>query len=192
MNYRSGGKQNAILYSTHPDTICDYQIVNQGVQLNEPFKKNYTKLNSASINKHDLYKRTKSLHQDLIAQKDSITNWNHSNDEFLNLLELTADSSWQNKALLIEIQGIIHAPHQPFYSTFSASQKDKDWSEITQERTFLSWMRYDWSDDNKTFATRMILPNINTEAEHIQIFLWNIKKQPFLIKNCKITVWLLH
>ena len=192
MNYRSGGKQNAMLYSTNPDTICDYQIVNQGVQLSKSFKKNYIKLNSAPRNKHDLYKRTKMLHKEIIAQKDSITNWNHSKDEFLNLLELTTDSSWQNKALLIEIQGIIHAPHQPFYATFSASQKDNEWSEITQERIFLSWMRYDWSDDQKTFATRMILPNINPKAEHIQIFLWNIKKQPFLIKNCKITVWLLH
>lgn len=192
MNYRNGGQQNAMLYSTHPDTICDYQIINQGVTLNKQFQQSYTKLNSAPINKHDLYKRQTTLSKTIITQKDSITNWNHSKTEFFNLIELNIDSTWESKALLIEITGIVHAPNQPFYATFSASQKDNDWSEITQERLFLNWMRYDWSDDKKTFATRFILPNIDSNTAHVQVFLWNIKQKPYLLKNCSITVWLLN
>lgn len=192
MNYRSTGAQNAMLYSTHPDTICEYQILNNGIELSAAFNLLYTKINSSPLNKHNLFRRNEVLKQKHLLTQENITNWNHSNNEFLNLAELEIAETWTNKAFLVEITGIIHAARKPFYSTLSLSQKDANWAEISQERAFLSWMRHDWSDDTKKFTQRLILPNINKDAKHLQIFLWNIKTQPFLIKNCTVRVYLLY
>jgi hypothetical protein len=192
MNYRDSGEQNATLYSSYPDTICDYQIVNEVVSLDAGFLKRYKKLNTKPINKQNLYQRKAALTQITLSQKDSITNWNHSTDEYFNFIEIDVSSEWQGKAILIEIEGIIHAPHKPFYASLTVSQKDENWDEISQERTFIGWQRYDWSNNQKSFTQRIILPNINPEAKHVQFFLWNIKKQPLLVKQCKVTAYLLY
>lgn len=192
MNYRAGGAQNAMLYSEHPDTICDYQIVNHTVSLSRDFKSLYKKLNKESVHDLNLYKRVKPLNRVLISSIDSVTNWNHSNDEFFNLLEMISQEDWASKSILVEIEGIIHAPNKPFYATLSVSQKDADWNELGQERVVLSWLRYDWSDDTKVFHQSIVLPNISEHSAHIQVFLWNIKSQPFLVKDCKIKIYLLH
>jgi hypothetical protein len=192
MNYRSNGQQNAMLYSTHPDTICDYQILNAETDFSEAFYNLYTKLNSASINKQNLFIRNNSLQRTHLLTIENITNWNHSNNAFFNLAEVEIEHKWADKAFLIEISGILHAPRKPFYATLTASQKDADWNEISQERSFLSWMRYDWSDDNKTFSQRLILPKINSNSAYLQVFLWNIKEQPCLLKDCTVQVYLLY
>lgn len=192
MNYRNVGKQNAMLYSIHPDTICDYQIVNQHLTLNSDFNSRYNKLNKKAVHHHNLYKRKSTLTKVLVSSADSITNWNHTTNEFLNLHEVDAQAEWADKALLIEVSGIIHSPNKPFYATISASQKDQDWIELGQERVVLSWLRYDWSDDTRVFHQRIILPNIAENAEHIQLFIWNIKSQSFLVKNLNVEVFLLH
>jgi hypothetical protein len=192
MNYRGSGNHNAMLYSNHPDTICDYQILNEKFTLDEGFMAKYQKLNFRPINNQNLYQRTKRLNKVHVITTVDITNWNHQITEFFNIAELDIESSWANKALLIELHGIIHAPRKPFYATLTVSQKDKNWQEISQERTFLNWIRPDWSNDQISFSQRLILPNINKCAEHLQIFLWNIKEQPFLVKDCTISVYLLY
>jgi hypothetical protein len=192
MNYRDSGEQNATLYSTFPDTICDYQIVNQDVITDDWFLKRYKKLNTKPINKQNLYQRKEALNKITLLRRDSITNWNHSKDEYFNLIEIEIQSEWESKAVLIEIEGTIHAPHKPFYASLTVSQKDENWVEISQERTFVGWQRHDWSNDKKNFTQRVILPNINADAKHLQFFLWNIKKQPFLVKNCRLTAYLLY
>lgn len=192
MNYRNGGKQNAMLYTLHPDTICDYQIVNQHLTLNSDFLSRYNKLNKKAVHHLNLYKRKSSLTKVLVSSADSITNWNHTTNEFLNLHETEAKKAWAGKALLIEVSGIIHAPNKPFYATISASQKNKDWIELGQERVVLSWLRYDWSDDTRVFHQQIVLPNIAEDAEHIQVFVWNIKTKPFLVKSLNVKIFLLY
>jgi hypothetical protein len=192
MNYRCSGEHNAMLYSSHPDTICDYQILNDALTLDELFFEKYTKLNSKPKNNQNLYKRNHSLQKKQILHSDSITNWNHQSNEFFNLTEIEIQHTWKDAAFLIEIEGIIHAPNKPFYATLTVSQKNEHWHEISQERTFLSWIRNDWSDDKRKFTQTLVLPKIDSEAQHIQVFLWNIKKEPYLIKDCKVTVYLLY
>jgi len=192
MNYSEDGRQNQMLYSTYLDTLCDFQIVRTATKLSNDFENIYSKLNTKSINNLDLYERNQKLKKEHVVLKSNITNWNHSSDEFYNLLEVERQDNWENKVFTAQIEGIIHAPHKPFYATITFSQKDENWNEISQERVVLNWLKYDWSDNKETFKQQILLPSIYKSTKYIQIYLWNIKKQPYLIHKCSVTLHYLY
>ena len=189
MNYLSGGRQNSILFSSYPDTICDYQILNIKSQLPKNFLYNYKKINSEPVNDLNLFKRIRPVQRILVAEGSGITNWEHQTDEFMNLLEYDLESSDLNSAVLAEISGILHAPSSPFQATITISQKKENGEEISQERFVFNWLQEDWNDNRYRFHQSLILPNISREAKVIQIFIWNMKKKPFFFQEGEVKLF---
>ncbi len=188
MNYQRGGQQNSMLFSSYPDTLCDYQILNIKTKLPQHFKDNYQRLSNKPINELHLYKRNAALKRNLIVEKTNITNWTHQKVEFWNLLELPVEDNLRNKPLLLEVSGIFHAPNSPFYGKLIISQKDKDWNELSQEGFTFNWLRYDWKDE-KPFNQVLVLPNLDAKAQHIQIFIWNIQDKPYLVRDLNLSLF---
>jgi hypothetical protein len=191
MNYKTGGEQNSILFSSFPDTVCDFQIINNTYALPKNFTNIYLKINRQSLNNLNLYQRKNPIKTEFIEEKNNITNWTHQSDEFFNLMELSTNSKMTSKAIRADIHVIIHAPHAPFEGILTISQKDANWNEISQERFVLNWAHPKLNDDTKYLQYSLILPHIDSRAEHIQIFLWNTRKKPFLLKNGSVKIYLL-
>lgn len=189
MNAQAGGEQNTMLYSSFPDTLCDYQIRNIKVNTPSNFSANYELINENPVNKLNLYRRKKPLVRTLITKKGGITNWTHQNEEYFNMLEYNVEKKHKNKPLLLEMQGVLHAPNAPFYGKIIISQKDSTWHEISQEGFVFNWLRYDWRDDTKPFRQVLILPQLNQNARYIQVFVWNIQRKPYLIKQLNLSLY---
>lgn len=192
MNYQAGGQHNAMLFSSYPDTLCDFQILNVKTVLPKNFRDNYRQINEEPINDLNLYQRTKNLRRVLLAEVASFTNWTHQSDEFFNLLEYDITDADLNSAVLAEISGVFHAPNSPFQGTITISQKKANGEEISQERFVLNWLKERWTDDQYRFHQVLVLPNIDPEARLIQIFVWNIKGKPYLVKAMDLRLYRLE
>lgn len=189
MNYQAGGEQNAMVYFSFPDTICDFQIINMRVDLPKNYLNYYQKINDDPINELNLYKRIAPFKRELIAEKQNVTNWTHQQDEFFNLLEYKVQPEDKNKPLLLEVSGILHAPNSPFYGKLIISQKDRDWNEISQEGLVFNWLRYDWSNGSARFNQVLALPNLDKNAQYVQVFVWNIQGKPYLVKDVNLMLF---
>ena len=189
MNAQAGGKQNAMLYSSFPDTLCDYQIRNIKVNSPSNFLANYELINENPVNELNLYRRKKPLKRTLIAQKRGITNWTHQTDVYMNILEYDTQESDLNTAVLAEVSGVFHAPNSPFQGTITISQKRENGEEISQERFVFNWLKERWTDDQYRFHQVLVLPNIDAAARRIQIFVWNIKGKPFLLREAEVKLF---
>jgi hypothetical protein len=192
MNYQAGGEQNAMVYNSFPDTVCDFQIVNMRVNLPNGYLNLYQKINEEPINELNLYRRKTPFKRVLIEEKKSVTNWSHRRDEYFNLLEYEVQRLDKNHPLLLEVSGILHAPHSPFYGKLIISQKDKNWVEISQEGLVFNWLRYYWNDDTKRFHQVLVLPNLNESAHYVQVYVWNIHAKPFLVKDTDLRLFRLE
>lgn len=192
MNYQAGGEQNAMVYNSFPDTVCDFQIVNMRVNLPNGYLNLYQKINEEPINELNLYRRKTPFKRVLIEEKKSVTNWSHRRDEYFNLLEYEVQRQDKNHPLLLEVSGILHAPHSPFYGKLIISQKDKNWVEISQEGLVFNWLRYYWNDDTKRFHQVLVLPNLNESAHYVQVYVWNIHAKPFLVKDTDLRLFRLE
>ena len=192
MNYQAGGTQNSMVYFSFPDTICDFQIINMRVDLPKNYLKYYQKINDEPLNELNLYRRTTPFNRVLISEKQGVTNWTHQQDEFFNLLEYEVKSEDRLKPVLLEVSGIIHAPNSPFYGKLVISQKDKDWNEISQEGLVFNWLRYHWNNDKERFNQVLVLPNLDAEAQYIQVFVWNIQGKPYLVKEVDLRLYRLE
>jgi hypothetical protein len=189
MNYQSGGEQNSMVYSTFPDTICDFQILNQKVQLPRNYLANYKKLNDYPQNGLNMYQRKVPLSRELLAFRDGIHSANQITEEYFGFLEIRVDSLEKPKALLAEIEGVLLAEPIPFEACIVISQKDKDWNEISQERVVLNWLRKDWKDDQARFKQVLLLPHLSENATFIQVFVWNMKQKVFTVKQAEIRLF---
>lgn len=192
MNYQADGEQNAMVYFSFPDTICDFQIINMRVDLPKNYLNYYQKINDDPINELNLYKRIAPFKRELITKKQNVTNWTHQQDEFFNLLEYEVHPEDKTKPLLLEVSGILHAPNSPFYGKLIISQKDRDWNEISQEGLVFNWLRYHWKDDSKRIHQVLVLPNLDEKARYVQVFVWNIQRKPYLVKEVDLRLFRLN
>ncbi len=191
LNLKHGGKMTEMLVSNHIDTLSDFQIVNTKRQLPENFLSKYEKINKSPINDLTLYKRSKQHNYKLVASKDSISNWNHSDDEFMNLFSFSIPDSLLDKPFFVGITSTIDTHKHPFRSSIVISQKDDAGNEITQESFHLEWMRKMWQNQPNNFNAGMMIPVREETMKKIDVYLWNPKKNNFLISKGKIKLYVL-
>lgn len=181
MNHQKGGKQGEMLVSNHIDTLCDFQIVSIERKLPDNFLQIYTAVNESPQNDLHLYKRKKHLNYRRVHFADSISNWNHSTNEYFDLIKFTIPDSIKGKPLFIGIDAEVDTEHNPFIASLVVSQKDKNEVEISQEGVHFDWLRKVWREGSRDFKQGIILPEIDKESEQIIVYLWNQKGNNFLL-----------
>lgn len=192
MNYRSGGKQSEMLVSSFIDTLCDFQIIDVKWALPGNFDQLYTVQNKETINNLNLYKRKQQLSYALITQKDSVTNWNHSDGEFFDLLHYQVPDSLRGKSLFAGLNASIDAHQAPFVAAIVISQKDADGNELSQESINLNWLKSTWNSQTDNLNQGKIIPVVNEKTAQIVIYLWNLKNNTFLIQKGKVELFVLE
>lgn len=191
-NYLVGGKHAEMLVSSHIDTLCDFQMVSIKRKLPENFLQLYTVVSEKPQYELHLYKRKQRLKYTKIHLSDSITNWNHSTNEYFNLIHFTIPDSIKGKPLFIGIDAEIDAEQNPFLASIVVSQKDKNGVEMSQEAVHLDWMRKIWREGTRDFRKGIILPEIDKESEQIIVYLWNPKGNNFLLYNGTVELFILE
>lgn len=192
MNHQKGGRQGEMLVSNHIDTLCDFQIVSIERELPDNFLQLYAAVNEKPHNDLHLYKRKKRLNYTKVYFSDSITNWNHSTNEYFDLIKFTIPDSIKGKPLFIGIDAEVDVEHNPFIASLVVSQKDKNEIEISQEGVHFDWLRKIWREGSRDFKQGIILPEIDKESEQIVVYLWNQKGNNFLLYNGKIELFVLE
>lgn len=192
MNHQKGGKQGEMLVSNHIDTLCDFQIVSIERKLPDNFLQLYTAVNGKPKNDLHLYKRKKRLNYTKVHFSDSITNWNHSTNEYFDLIKFTIPDSIKGKPLFIGIDAEVDVEYSPFVASLVVSQKDKSEVEISQEGVHFDWLRKTWREGTRDFKQGVILPEINKNSDQIIVYLWNQKGNNFLLYNGKIELFVLE
>lgn len=192
MNYRSGGKQGEMLVSSFVDTLCDFQVVDTKWPLPDNFHTLYAARNKEAINNLHLYQRKKGVSHFLVVQADSVTNWNHSGNEFFDLLSFPVPDSLKGKALFAGIKATIDAHHAPFVAAVVISQKDADGNELSQESINLNWLKKKWDNQPGNLNQGKIIPFVYEKTAHIVVYLWNPKNTTFLLQNGEVELFVLE
>lgn len=191
MNHQRGGHYSQMLVSDQVDTICDYQIVDISRNLPANFHTLYTQVNAVPDNNLNLYRRSVPLKRQLVYQQDTISNWNHSRDEFFGLLTVELPDSLKGEPLFIRITATIDAHAAPFIASAVVSQKDKTGAELSQENIHLDWLKKEWNNQPGNMHHGIVIPRTDPAASQLIVYLWNQKKTPFLLHNGKVELFVL-
>ncbi len=192
LNYQNGGNQNEMLVSNYVDTLCDFQMVNSQVKLPENFQRLYKQLNNNPQNKLNLYQRINQVKSTKVFSIDSVTNWNHSNGEFLNLASYKIPDSLRGKSFFIGINGTIDAHFNPFVAAIVISQTDDKGDEITQESINLHWLKNKWNNKKNNLFQGKIIPVNTKNTAKINVYIWNILGNTFLLQKGKIELFVVE
>jgi len=191
MNHQRGGHYSQMLVSDQVDTICDYQIVDISRKLPTNFRTLYTQVNAVPDNNLNLYRRSIPLTRKLISRQDTISNWNHSNEEFFNLFSFELPDSLKGCPVFVCITATIDAHAAPFVASVVVSQKDKTGKELNQENIHLDWLKKTWNNQPGNLHHGIVVPYTHPDASQLIVYLWNQKKMPFLLHNGKVELFVL-
>lgn len=189
LNYQSGGKQNEMLVSNFIDTLSDFQIISTSNKLPTNFNRLYKRINPQVLNKLNLYQRINPVQTSIVFSIDSLTNWNHSNQEFLDLATFEVPDFLRGKSYFIGIKGTIDAHFDPFVAAIVISQIDDKGDEITQETINLHWLKYKWKVNENNLFQGKIIPVKTRNVAQIKVYIWNILNNPYLLRNTKVELF---
>lgn len=189
LNYKRGGHQNELLVSNFIDTLSDFQIISTHNKLPNNFNKLYKQINPQTLNNLNLYQRIVPVQTNLVLSKDSLTNWNHSDHEFFDLISYEVPDSLRGKSYFIGIKGTVDAHFDPFVVAIVISQTDDKGDEITQESINLHWLKYAWKNQDNNLFQGKIIPVNTKNCAQIKVYIWNILKNPYLVRNTKIELF---
>lgn len=191
MNYQRGGDYSQMLVSDQVDTICDYQIVDISRKLPVNFRTLYTQMNAVPNNHLNLYRRSIPLTRKLVSRQDTVSNWNHSSNEFFNLFSFELPDSLIGYPVFVSITATVDAHASPFVASVVVSQKDKTGKELNQENIHLDWLKKKWDNQPGNLHHGIVVPQIHADASELLVYLWNQKKMPFLVHNGKVELFVL-
>lgn len=189
MNYQGGAKQGKLHFSSHPDTLCDFQLIDVSREKPLGFDELYDKLNVKPINNLNLYERKHKPVRVPFFSRSEITNWNHSNEEFFGFYEDTIAGFVKGKPMYVGVTATLHAPARPFVASLVVSQKNAQYEELHQEVIHLDWLRKTWDNSPNNLNHGVMLSNIHPETHFLVVYLWNQHKVDFLVHNGRIDLF---
>ena len=192
MNHQHGGNEGRLMYSNHIDTLSDFQIVNVKRQLPEGFPAIYKKVNDEPVNELNLYERRNRLTLIPVWLNEDITNWHHNTDEYFEFMSYNVPDSLKNKTVYIGLETVIDALASPFNASLVVSQKRADFSEISQERFKLDWLKKEWKNDGEKLTQGFLIPEIHSEAKYLVLYLWNQNQVSFLTHSGIVELFLMQ
>lgn len=192
MNHQNGGHQGEMLVSNHIDTLCDFQIIDITRVLPNNFEHLYAPLNDKPKNNLNLYQRKKQLTYHPVHRIDSITNWNHSQDEYFDLFVYNIPDSLKEKPFFVGVNATIDVHNYPFVASVVISQQNAAGKELSQENIHLDWMKKKWDNQINNLKHGIIIPPVHPDSKQLLVYLWNQKNNSFLIRNGKVELFVLE
>jgi hypothetical protein len=192
MNHQHGGNEGRLMYGNHIDTLSDFQIVNIKRELPEGFMQIYHQVNDQPVNELNLYERRNKMRMSPVWHNQDITNWQHNTDEYFEFMSYHVPDSLKNKTVYIGLETIIDALASPFNASLVVSQKRADFSEISQERFKLDWLKKEWKNDADKLIQGFLIPEIHTETAYLVLYLWNQKQVSFLTHSGSVELFLMR
>ncbi len=188
MNFRKDEELSLIQYNTYPSLDGDYQLVKRSEY---PLWQHY--YDSVDFDKHTglwLLKRKHKLEKKLIYHKEGITMDSASNAEYFEFAKGPIDSL-AGKTLYCHYNLRLISDQKPFHGWIVTTVFDKDRNVLRYEYIPFDWYRTIWND-GRPFINGMLVHEIPSDAATYVTYIWNIKKIPFIVKQCDFSMFSLE
>lgn len=181
-NYRSGGNESQISFKNYPGLEEDYQIVDPNIY--PTWKTYYDSIDYDNIGKRVLYKRKQKLETIPLDTSKPINYYGNPAKEFFSLYEAGVDTLIGNR-LRLDFDMSIYVHLLKTRAWIVVSTQDQQSKELIYQCFPLHWFKQRWDGSPHNFKNRMLIPELPPQSHKVKVFLWNIDKQPIIIKEGK-------
>lgn len=185
-DYSTGGTESPLTWHDYPGKIADFQVVDaRDLPL---FIKDYQVIDQYPASSMYLLERVPLLKKIAVFQQQGIRTGPDNKDEYFNLIRLKVDSLI-GKSLYIGYEGKIHSDQVPFEAWIVADVKDASGKSLQYVNFGLNWHRKCWKGTSSYIKNGLVLNELPLGSETLVLYLWNINKVPFSIKDFNATLF---
>ncbi|NQV01182.1 MAG: hypothetical protein HQ542_00920 [Bacteroidia bacterium] len=182
------GTESQISSTNFPETISDFQIADAN-DLGH-FSEDYLVVDSSVVNQRYLLKRKFPADRVLLDQKSSVSTPGLIDYEYYPLYS-TLLPNLEGQSAYIGITAEIYSPVEPFHTWIAAEVKDSSGQTLQYERLSLYWFRPAWNESTRDFKNGMFLSQIPPGSSTLNVYIWNIGKDPFSVENGVVQLFVL-
>jgi hypothetical protein len=187
-DFSNGGTESQRTFEDYPGTIEEFQVAD-GTELDR-FKDGYRVLLRYPPNDKYLLKRNVPLQRDLLASSGPITMDGEGSDEYCTLFSGSLDTLAE-KNIYIGFTGTIESPSVPFEAWIVAEARDSTGNAVCYEKLALNWLRPEWKGEASHLKNGILIANLPASVRRLQVYLWNMKKVEFEVKNFRTEIYIL-
>jgi len=189
MNNTAGGKEGRLHWSNHPGLDADFQLVSTGYHFNHETYKYYDSIYRDEKTGLVLFERKNKLPKKLIDVRD-IVNTENDTAAYYNLGKYDVDSLI-GKTLYIGAELTLKSDAEPFKAWIVAGIENGEGKNIVYEFISLDWLSRFYNGEQNNVLQGTLIHDVPEGATKMTFYLWNIKEQPFSIRDGKCYLYLL-
>jgi hypothetical protein len=179
LDYLNGGMASQVFFTNFPDYNADFQIVN--LKMIPGWQQVYDTIDYDPVSERHLLR----LHSPFIPTtliNRRIQTIRSTSAEFVPIGDGLADTL-RDKNIRVDLNLSLNALSAPFNSRIVVNIWDKDHKSLRYEYIHLNWLRNSWKGEAGNFSNCMLVYQVPPEAVKYEIYLWNIDKTEFDIKE---------
>lgn len=180
INFRRGSKLSQLHYEGYPETDADFQLAH--FQHRSDWLEYYDSLDYDKHSEIWLLKKKKPIEKKTLVHTEPKSTAEESSDEYWNIYETEIDSL-RGKTLLLSFDFSLETKHHPFIGQVVASVHD-----INNKLLRYEWLRFDflksqYKGEPHNFRYNMIVHKLPPEAHRLIVYVWNIHRQPYTVRD---------
>ncbi len=185
INYLNGGEASQLFFTHFPDYNAEFQIVD--LKMIPGWQACYDTMDYDPVSERHLlqHKRTSEPKLLTIKHVNIITK---TNAEFTPIAEGKADTL-RNRNLRVDLNFSLYAPEKPFNGRIVFDIWDKQNKSLRYEYIQFNWLRNFWDGTPGNFINCMIVYKVPPEASVYKIYIWNIDKEEFEVKDGLVRIY---
>jgi len=183
-SFKVGGELNQIQSSVYPEVHSDYQIVD--MQEDIPWLKFYDIIGEDKISSLFLLKK-KPIDNPKIIVDSLIILPTIISGEYFNLIKIDVDNPIDNAALL-SFNFSFSSEEKPFIGRVVMQLSDSNNLALQYDYIAFDWKKTFWNGEKDNFKGSFIISNLPHESSTILLYIWNINKVDYDIKDIEISL----
>ena len=186
LDFRNGGTESMVNWYAYPDSVSDFQIID-GKDMTL-FQKNYKVADYYPSNDRYLLKRLIPASKEAIISVADHRSVKETQEEYFPLFQSSVDTL-SGSALYLGFEGDFLSMSVPFEAWIVADVKDANQNSLEYIHFALNWYRPYWNESSSHIKNGFIIPILPPESKTLILYLWNMNKVTFTIKNFNCTLF---
>ncbi len=173
-------------FQNYPSQVPEWQVIY--TKDAAKFEANYELIEQDSYNEMSLVRRKKPMVRTQIWQTNPVSTSGVIQEEFFSIFEKTEGEVPEKMGF--ELEFTLNSPSIPITAQVVFSVDDSTGKNVIYDYVPVCWLKTNWN--GQRYKMHRFLEHIPKKPKRLVVYLWNIKKQPFEMKDCSLKIYSLN